>query len=195
MRIDNAISSANTIPGILEILDHGTSSQNPSPAKIYISFWGHRQVTVDGYEGSVNLAWIIYRVLNVSRQMNYAFTDEDRRMGERIVKIIDDLYEDSYAQEAAGKLWWVTKIILAISNWVADLNPFLSSRAYIVWFVYNDKDLFELYGREQYIAKFGKEPDEKDSSGGQQNFRTWKAPSDYIAENLQNNLSGQRSLS
>jgi hypothetical protein len=195
MKIDRAIANANTVPEILDVLEHGSVSDRPSDAKIYISFFGYRQVTVEGYEGSVNLAAIISRVLTVSEQMNYAFSDEERIMGERIVQIIERLYEDSDKQKEDGKLWWITKIIIAISYWIENCNPFPSSIGiYANWFDYGRENLFELYGREQYMAKVGKEPtNDTYSNTGPQRFPTWKLPRNYKEQDVQGTLSTQRS--
>lgn len=178
VRIDQAINNANSIKDILDVLEHGKTTKNPNPSQIYISFWADRKVTVAGYEGSVNLALVIQKILMISEQMKYEFTDQDREWGERLVKIIDILWEDSKQQEAAGQLGYVARLILFISYCIGELNPMPSTQAYIGWFINWDKDLFEVYGREQYIAKFGKEPTEHRNSSAQ-NFLTWRAPSSY----------------
>lgn len=128
-----------------------------------VSFWGHRQVKVEGKKGHYSLCGLLNFIYQSMHK--YAYSEEERLSGKLlkypIKKILDDTEESFKVRNVFSRI-----LCFIIDVWLnffwykgvpkGPMHQFMISRDMF-------DDVFELYSKAQYIKAFNKLPAEETS--------------------------------
>jgi len=166
MNIQTALSNARSFSELLPIAQH---------AEVNISFWGSRYVCVNGYQGTLEVDALASKTLELLRQTNYEFSEEEREVGKRLAGRIDNVYHDDMMQCINAPCFTqITMFFITFTSSIIDWIRGVPSTQFEwygleqrLWHVsppnYNSD--FNYYTRAQLQAVFGITPEEADRRG------------------------------
>lgn len=166
MNIQTALSNARSFSELLPIAQH---------AEVNITFWGSRYVCVNGYQGTLDVDALASKTLELLRQTNYEFSEQERDVGKRLAWRIDNVYADAGTQcRNAHCFTQITMFFIAFTSSIIDwIRGVPSTR--LEWFGLeqrlwhvsppNYNSDFDYYTRVQLQAVFGITAEEADRRG------------------------------
>ncbi len=135
-------------------------------AKSNLSFWGSREVSATGYEGTIPLDALAERVIQLLHQKQYEFNENERAVGLALVWQINRIYDEHDLQyDQSGIL---TKLLTNWNAFVLTLIKWSDIRnkweGDIKW-RYGERSSFAFYTKLQFQNRFGFPPEEANQRG------------------------------
>ena len=148
MKIKEYISSPDFSDKLVEV-DQLLLNAKPS-----VSFWGQREVAIDGYEGSISVDELSRKILDVGEKRCKAddLTNRERVSGIEITKKMRNFYQ--ITDDQISQRNWFTRLLNAVREF--SFWPYTPRFHAEMGFM---EDYFRAYSENRYIQEFGDEKD------------------------------------
>lgn len=131
-------------------------------ANEHISLFGYRYIFVEGHKGHLPIDALASRITELVGE-NFKFTSKGLKGGKKIARRIVNIYKrnDARTREMNFFTRWLCNIRDFFRNY-RDTKKGIQERTCLAdrWIHYGeDRKIFEYYTKNQYLKKFGKEPE------------------------------------
>lgn len=158
----NVNTSLPTVTSFVEL------KQIAESAEAKLSFWGPRDVYVQGYDGILSIDDLAERTMKMLKLRKYAFSEEERAHGKILVGHINRIYREYDVQFSASDVFtksislflqfisMITKCGDVRDQWEGDIKR---------GFYSGQMNVFSSYSRTQFQNSFGFPPEEAERRG------------------------------
>lgn len=162
LKIKNALTNTHSFSELLSIAEQ---------AKPQLSFWATKSVSICGSNKKLPIHALAQKTIDMIRE-NIEFSEEERKIGKEIVKLIDKIYEDSKHQLEKSNFF--TRLIHILRTlWI---SVFVGHDYDTEFYWEMAKNSFDYYTKTQYQKVFGQLPTKSCDWGNTGYPDRWRSP-------------------